>query len=337
TGFEVSLSRSACVLSVDLDHSRRVVSDFYGRAAESPQPQLCCPGGYPSEGSDHIPKEVLEIAYGCGSPVGLAGIQPGEVMVDLGSGGGIDCFIAAKKVGPNGRVVGIDMTDPMLKKANEAGRKVAKNLGYDVVEFKKGYLEEIPLPDQFADLITSNCVINLSPDKKRVFIEIWRVLKDFGRIVISDTISERPLPIGMKANPRLWGECVSGALTEEEYLGNLERAGFYGLSMIKKSLWKEVEGHRFYSVVIRGYKFEKRAGCTYIGQKAVYLGPMQAVVDEEGHLFPRNQPVEVCTDTAAKLQQPPYQSSFVVTQGEVSVIRESSSDDEACCGPGSCC
>ncbi|HLG21993.1 MAG TPA: methyltransferase domain-containing protein, partial [Candidatus Manganitrophaceae bacterium] len=222
-GFEVALSRSACVLSVDLDRSRRIVSDFYGDAAESPQPQLCCAGGYPEEELSHIPKEVLEIAYGCGSPVDLAEIQPGEVMVDLGSGGGIDCFIAAKKVGAGGRVVGVDMTDRMLKKANETKPKVAENLGYDVVEFKKGYLEEIPLPDQFANLVTSNCVINLSPDKKQVFIEIWRILKDFGRIVISDTVSEKPLPPGMKANPRLWGECVSGALTEEEYLADLER------------------------------------------------------------------------------------------------------------------
>ncbi|MFQ5580628.1 MAG: methyltransferase domain-containing protein [Nitrospiria bacterium] len=339
-GFEVGLSRSACVLSVDLDHSRRVVSDFYGDAAETPQPELCCPEGYPMEDCDHIPKEVLEISYGCGSPIGLAGVKDGEVMVDLGSGGGIDCFIAAKKVGPAGRIVGIDMTDRMLKKAHEAKEKVISNLGYENVEFKKGYLEEIPLPDQFADLITSNCVINLSPDKKRVFIEIWRVLKDFGRIVVSDTISEKPVPEGMKANPRLWGECVSGALTEEEYIANLERAGFYGLSIIKKDLWKEVEGYRFYSVVIRGYKFEKKAGCNYTGQKAVYLGPMQAVVDEEGHLFPRDQEIEVCTDTAAKLQQAPYKSSFVITQGEVVSVRESvsgTSEDEACCEPGSCC
>ncbi|TAK10428.1 MAG: methyltransferase domain-containing protein, partial [Candidatus Manganitrophaceae bacterium] len=153
-GFEVALSRSTGVLSADLDRSRRVVSDFYGEAAKTPQPQLCCPGGYPEEALSHIPREALEIAYGCGSPVDLAGIQPGETVVDLGSGGGIDCFIAAKKVGATGRVIGIDMTDAMLAKANRSKSAVAKNLGYDVVEFKKGYLEEIPLPAQFADLIT---------------------------------------------------------------------------------------------------------------------------------------------------------------------------------------
>ncbi len=336
-GFAVSLSRSACVLSVDLDHSRRVVSDFYGDAAETPQAALCCPEGYPLDGSDHIPKEVLEISYGCGSPVDLAGLKAGEIMVDLGSGGGIDCFIAAKKVGPRGRVVGIDMTDRMLRQANAAREIVAANLGYANVEFKKGYLEEIPLPDQFTDLVTSNCVINLSPDKKQVFVEIWRVLKDFGRIVISDTITEQALPEGMKANPRLWGECVSGALTEKEYLAKLEQAGFYGLSILKKTLWKEVEGYRFYSAVIRGYKFEKKASCNYVGQWATYLGPMQAVVDEEGHLFPRNQAVQVCTDTAAKLQKPPYQQAFVITQGEASVIKAKASEDADSCSSTDCC
>jgi len=336
-GFEVSLSRSACVLSVDLDHSRRVVSDFYGNAAESPQPELCCPEGYPLEDSEHIPKEVLDISYGCGSPVGLAGISSGEVMVDLGSGGGIDCFIAAKKVGSSGRVIGIDMTDPMLNQAKQAKEKVVRNLGYDNVEFKKGYLEDIPLPDRSTNIVTSNCVINLSPDKKQVFVEIWRILKDFGRIVISDTITEQPLPKGMKANPRLWGECVSGALTEKEYLSKLEQAGFYGLSVLKKTLWKEVEGFRFFSVVIRGYKFEKKKGCTYTGQKAIYLGPMQAVVDEEGHLFPRNEAVTVCTDTAAKLQHAPYQTSFVLTQGENVTIGESSADESASGPKENCC
>ena len=316
---------------------RERVRDFYHQAAQLPRPQLCCPSGYPEEAVSYLPKEVLEIAYGCGSPVDLAQIRPGEVVVDLGCGGGIDCFIAAKRVGPNGRVVGIDMTEAMLEKATDAKLKVAENLGYDVVEFKRGYLEEIPLPDQFADLVTSNCVINLSPDKEQVFVEIWRILKDFGRIVISDTLSEKPLPPGIKADPRLWGECIAGALTEEEYLTNLEKAGFYGLSVMKKDFWREVEGYRFYSMVLRGYKFAKRTGCTDIGQKAIYLGPMQAVVDEEGHLFRRNQAVEVCTDTAARLQHPPYDRFFVVTKVDSVQEIAPAPADGAGCSPGTCC
>lgn len=317
--------------------SRRVVSDFYRQAAQSPQAELCCAEGYPKEEISHIPQEVLEIAYGCGSPVNLAGIQPGEVMVDLGSGGGIDCFTAAKKVGSSGRVVGVDMTDSMLEKADHARLKVAENLGYDVVEFKKGYLEEIPLPDQFADLVTSNCVINLSPDKKQVFVEIERILKDFGRIVISDTVSEKPLPQEIRAHPRLWGECVAGALTEQEYLDHLETAGFYGLSVMKKSFWREVAGYRIYSITFRGYKFAKKSGCAYIGQKAIYLGPMRAVTDEEGHCFPRNQAVEVCTDTAAKLQHPPYAGFFVITAGDSAQKIDPAPVDATHCSPGACC
>ncbi len=314
-GFEVAIARSGCVLSVEIDHARKIVRNFYTAAAESADPQLCCTGGYVREDVSHIPQGALDISYGCGSPVPFAQIVSGEVVVDLGAGGGIDCFVMAKKVGALGRVIGIDMTDAMLKKANQFKTDVASNLGYDVVEFHKGFLEAVPLPDSFADVILSNCVINLSANKQAVLIEIWRVLKDFGRAVISDTVSEKPLPQSMKSNPRLWGECVSGALTEDQYLAALERSGFYGLSVVKKDFWKEVEGNRFYSVVFIGYKFAKKAGCDYAGQKAIYLGPMQAVVDEEGHLFPRNQEVEVCTDTAIKLQNPPYNASFLIVGG----------------------
>ncbi|MEK7703070.1 MAG: PqqD family peptide modification chaperone [Nitrospirota bacterium] len=315
-GFSVALSKSSCVLSVEMERTRKIVRDFYSDAAETAQPSLCCTGGYVREDTAHIPKGALDISYGCGSPVPFARIVPGETVVDLGSGGGIDCFVMAKMVGREGRVYGIDMTDAMLKKANAFKSEVALNLGYDVVDFRKGYLEAVPLADASANVILSNCVINLSPSKPTVMKEIWRILKDFGRVIISDIVSEKPLSSSMKSNPRLWGECVSGALTEEQYLAELERAGFYGLSIVKKDFWREIEGNRVYSVVITGFKFEKKAGCDYIGQQAVYLGPMQAVIDEEGHLFPRNQPVTVCTDTAAKLKKPPYQSSFIVMGSE---------------------
>jgi radical SAM protein with 4Fe4S-binding SPASM domain len=311
-GFEVALSKSSCVLSVAMDATRKIVRDFYSDAAEHAEPSLCCTGGYVREDTAHIPQGALDISYGCGSPVPFAKIVPGETVVDLGSGGGIDCFVMAKMVGDCGHVYGIDMTDAMLKKANAFKGEVASNLGYDVVEFRKGYLEAVPLPDASAHVILSNCVINLSPNKPAVLREIWRILKDFGRVVISDIVSDQPIPRSIKSNPRLWGECVSGALTEAQYLSKLERSGFYGLSILKKSFWREVEGNKVFSVVIVGFKFEKKSGCDYIGQSAIYLGPMQAVMDEEGHLFPRNQPVEVCTDTAAKLQRPPYQSSFIV-------------------------
>jgi SAM-dependent methyltransferase len=256
-------------------------------------------------------------------------------MIDLGSGAGIDCFIAAKHVGPGGKVFGVDMTDQMLAVAVECQPKVAAALGYDVVEFRKGYLEAIPVADATADVVTSNCVVNLSPDKPAVLREIWRVLKDHGRMVIADIVADRSVPPKMRADGRLWGECISGALTEEAFLAELERAGFYGVGVLKKAFWREVEGCRFSSITVRGYKFAKKAGCRYIGQYAVYLGPMKATVDEEGHLFPRGVPIEVCTDTAAKLSRAPYAGTFAVLEGRSD--NDASADDGACCAPGSGC
>ncbi|MEW6684445.1 MAG: methyltransferase domain-containing protein [Nitrospirota bacterium] len=310
---EVLTSRSECVLTFDLDAPRKVVREFYGNAAETTQEELCCPVQPNPEDLAHIPKEVVERFYGCGSPVGAAGIQPGETTLDLGSGAGIDVFIAAKKVGPTGRTIGVDMTPQMLAVARDAQKDVASALGYDVVEFREGFLEQIPAETQSVDLVTSNCVINLSPDKPRVFAEMWRVLRDHGRIVIADIVADQEVPPHQRQDPRLWGECISGALTEEEFLAALERAGFYGLQVFKKTFWKEVEGFKFYSVTVRGFKFEKTAGCVYAGQTATYLGPFKGASDEEGHWFPRNVAVEVCTDTAAKLSHAPYAGLFTVT------------------------
>ena len=326
---------SNCVLSFDVDKPRAKVREFYGEAAETPQAELCCPTKYDDSAIDHIPQDVLDRFYGCGSPMTTAGIKEGETVVDLGSGAGIDVFIAAKFVGATGKAIGVDMTDQMLSVARENKPKVAAALGYDVTEFRKGYLEQIPVEDKSVDLITSNCVINLSPDKPRVLEEMWRVLKDHGRILISDIVSEAKVPPHLKVNAQLWGECLVGALTQEEFIAGLERAGFYGIEVLKKVYWKDVEGHPFYSVTVRGWKFEKTAGCVFKGHQAVYLGPGKAFVDEEGHQFPRNIAYEVCTDTVAKLSRDPYRNFFaILNPGEDRM-------GYACCAPGengeACC
>jgi radical SAM protein with 4Fe4S-binding SPASM domain len=331
--FSVELSHSNCVLSFDIDKSREIVRRFYGKAAEEPQKELCCPTAYPTEDISHIPQDVIDRFYGCGSPMSIADVKSGETVVDLGSGAGIDCFIAAKKTGLNGKVIGVDMTDQMLSVANECRPIVAKNLDYDVVEFRKGFLEEIPIEDKSVGLITSNCVINLSPDKKKVFSEMWRVLKDHGRIVISDIVSEVEVPPHIVTNDKLWGECIAGALTEEQFVSYLEQAGFYGIQVLKKIYWKDVENYKFFSITVRGYKFEKTAGCVSIGQRAIYNGPFKAILDEEGHLFPRGEEVEVCTDTARKLQNPPYAGLFIITDPT-----RAAPENYACCADGgSCC
>ncbi|MBI4209316.1 MAG: methyltransferase domain-containing protein [Deltaproteobacteria bacterium] len=331
---EVQTVHSNCVLSFDVERPHKVVQSFYGKAAQIPQADLCCPTNYPAEDTLHIPKEVLDRFYGCGSPVSLTGLKEGETYADLGSGGGIDCFIAAKKVGSRGKVFGIDMTDEMLKVANKNRPRVAQALGYDGMEFRKGFLEKIPLSDQAIDCVTSNCVINLSPDKKAVFAEIWRILKDHGRFVISDIVCEEEVPLHLRVNEHLWGECLAGALTEGELFSFLEQAGFYGIEVLQKSYWKEVEGYPFYSVTVRGYKYEKKKGCVYIGQRVIYHGPFTAVMDEEGHLFPRHVPVEVCTDTAAKLSAAPYKTVFTVTDPTKKITEINS---EGCCTPGGGC
>lgn len=322
---------SNCVLSFDVDKPRAKVREFYGAAAEKPQAELCCPTKYDDTAIAHIPQDVLDRFYGCGSPMTTAGIREGETVVDLGSGAGIDVFIAAKFVGASGRAIGVDMTDRMLHVARENQPRVASALGYDVVEFREGFLEQIPVESKSVDLVTSNCVVNLSPDKPRVFEEIWRVLNDHGRVVISDIVSETDVPPHLKVNPQLWGECLVGALTQAEFLASLERAGFYGLEVLKKTYWKDVEGYPFFSVTVRGWKFEKTSGCVFKGHRAVYLGPGKAFIDEEGHLFPRNVPYEICTDTVAKLSNPPYRGQFAILEpGEDRV-------GYACCGPEGCC
>jgi len=332
----VRTTRSACVLSEEvLEKSRLTIRQFYGQAAEKPQAELCCPTRPDEDDLAHIPREVVDRFYGCGSPVSSACLAPGETMVDLGSGAGIDCFIAAKKVGAEGHVFGIDMTDQMLNVARDCQPKVANTLGYDVVEFRRGYLEQIPLENAMTDVVTSNCVINLSPDKPRVFREIWRVLNDHGRMVVSDIVSDREVPPRMRTDGQLWGECISGALTEERFLAVLERTGFYGITVLEKSFWKEVQDCQFYSITVRGFKFEKKLNCTYVGQHAIYLGPQKAVVDEEGHLFPRGTPVEICTDTAEKLSRSPYAGSFVIVDGPTGT-GDVPATDNGNCGPGCC-
>ncbi|MBI5631306.1 MAG: methyltransferase domain-containing protein [Elusimicrobia bacterium] len=338
----VRLLHTNCVLSFDVEKPYRIIQNFYGKAAIEPQKELCCPVKYDESEVGHIPQEVIDRFYGCGSPISSAEVRPGETVLDLGSGAGIDCFIAAKKVGASGKVIGVDMTDPMLQTANRCKPVVAERLGYDAVEFRKGYLENIPADDKSVDLVTSNCVINLSPDKSRVFSEIWRILKDNGRLVVADIVADQPVPLSLQAHKDLWGECISGALSEEEFIAGLEKAGFYGLALLKKTFWKEVEGYKFHSITVRGFKFEKKAGCSFIGQKAIYWGPYKAVIDEEGHLFPRGEVVEVCTDTAAKLKAAPYVGRFALIEPDGSLEASSGAlSQEACCATGSggssCC
>lgn len=169
-----------------------------------------------------LPSTVTDVAFGCGNPTAIAALQPGQVVLDLGSGGGIDCFLAAKMVGPEGRVYGVDMTPNMIALARKNQEKVgAKN-----VEFRLGEIENLPIESGSIDVIISNCVINLSPDKAQVFREAFRVLKPGGRLQVSDIVWTKPAPEAIKDDMEQWAGCVAGAMLESEYLGAIERAGF---------------------------------------------------------------------------------------------------------------
>lgn len=313
---------------------REDVMAFYGQAAINPKKELCCPISYVQEEIAHIPSEALDISYGCGSPVDLAAVKPNEVVVDLGSGGGIDCFIAAKKVGPDGKVIGVDMTDNMIDKAKTSSKKVSDKLGYDVVEFRKGYLEEIPIENDEADVVISNCVINLSYDKEKVFEEIYRILKDRGRFCISDVVSEKDVPQMMQKDKELWGECISGALSEEAILKVVKKAGFYGMEILNSYLYEEVEGMRFYSITLTGYKFKKASKSFYKGEFAIYKGPFKSVLDDDGYEYPVGIPVEICTDTVTKLQSVPYSGFFTIIEADETLLN--TEKKEGNCAPKCC-
>jgi ubiquinone/menaquinone biosynthesis C-methylase UbiE len=169
-----------------------------------------------------LPSTVTDVAFGCGNPTAIAALQPGQVVLDLGSGGGIDCFLAATMVGPEGHVFGVDMTPEMIALA----RKNAEKVGATNVEFRLGEIEQLPIESGSIDVIISNCVINLSPDKDRVFREAFRVLKPGGRLQVSDIVWTRDVPEGMKDDMERWAGCIAGALPETEYLAKIRAAGF---------------------------------------------------------------------------------------------------------------
>ncbi len=193
--------------------------------ADRPRSSGCDPitsNLYDASQADQIPAEAMLASLGCGNPTALANLNPGEIVLDLGSGGGIDVLLSAKRVGPTGKAYGLDMTDEMLALANEN----KKNAGVNNVEFLKGEIEHIPLPDNAVDVIISNCVINLSADKDRVLREAFRVLKPGGRLAVSDVVTRGQMLPDIRKSVLLWVGCIAGALEENEYRSKLESAGF---------------------------------------------------------------------------------------------------------------
>jgi len=223
---------------------RTVVRDKYGAIAE--QGGSCCGEGtgcgcgcvsdalteigYSAEQTAGIP-EGANLGLGCGNPLAYAAVQPGETVLDLGSGAGIDCFLAARDVGPTGRVIGVDMTPAMIERA----RANAAKGDYGNVEFRLGEIEHLPVADATVDVIISNCVINLSPDKPRVFAEALRALKPGGRVLVSDLVLTKSLDAALQKNVDLYVGCVAGASLKDEYLGMMRQAGFAEVAVVNES------------------------------------------------------------------------------------------------------
>lgn len=320
----------------------------YSAAAAAPEAALCCPVDYDPRYLQMIPDEIIEKDYGCGDPSTFA--RPGDTVLDLGSGGGKICYIAAQIVGAAGRVIGVDMNDDMLALARRHQPGMAQALGYDNVEFRKGRIQDLGLDrdrlelwlrehpvqdegslrtfekqltilrqqqplvaDESVDLVLSNCVLNLVADteKRQLFGEIFRVLRRGGRAAISDIVADEPVPEHMKADPELWSGCLSGAMEETEFLQAFGDAGFYGIELAKR----DPEPWR----TVEGIEFRsvtvtawkgKQGDCWEHNEAVIYKGPFREVSDDDGHVYRRGERVAVCRKTFEILGREPYADYF---------------------------
>ena len=264
---------------------KSAVKEHYGSLAREKRQSCCTPEAqasasccntsaaklYTSEELEELPEDITDFSLGCGNPTAIAELSEGEVVLDLGSGGGLDCFLAAQRVGVRGRVIGLDMTPEMIRLARENTQKI----GFTNVEFRLGEMEHMPIEDNFIDVIISNCVINLSPDKDAVFREAYRVLKPGGRLCVSDIVLLGKLPKEVKESLDQWTGCIAGALNEDVYLNKIRAAGFVKVNTDRDSVpfyaeceapqEQSPEGHQTYldlsdkvaSIKVKAFKPDK--------------------------------------------------------------------------------
>lgn len=329
-------------------NAEKAVRERYAAGAQAQQPKLCCPIDYDRELLKAIPQEVIERDYGCGDPSKY--LRQGETVLDLGSGTGKICFIAAQVVGANGRVIGVDMTDEMLEVARRNAPVVADRIGYANVEFRKGRIQDLALDlekldaelkarpitdaasflraDEIAqelrvkfplvasdlvDVVVSNCVLNLveSKAKRQLFEEIFRVLRKGGRAVISDIVSDEEVPERLQNDGELWSGCISGALTEEGFLQAFSDAGFYGIQILKRD---EQPWQTVEGIEFRSVTIEafkgKQGPCFERNHAVIYRGPFKEVLDDDGHRMERGVRYAVCDKTYNIYRKAPYAESF---------------------------
>ena len=292
----VALTHSNCLLALADADGRTAVKDFYRRAAETPKEDIRNPVHYADELIAHVPEASRVRSYGCGSPVLDAEIQAGESVVDLGSGSGVECFVASRLVSRQGAVIGVDMLDAMLELSRKGAAGVAANLGYGNLEFRKGYLEDLPLDDSMADVVISNCVMNLSTHKRKLFAEVFRILKPGGRLVVSDVVCETDPPASIRNDDTLRAQCIGGSLAERDLFGLLAESGFTGMRIIKRFPYRTVAGHPFFSLTFRALKPVRREDV-----RAMYRGPLAGVALRDGTYVPVGVVCDLPADEIAPL------------------------------------
>jgi len=324
------------------------VRERYAAGAQAQEAALCCPVDYDPKYLEAIPSEVIEKDYGCGDPSKY--VLPGETVLDLGSGTGKICFIASQVVGPEGRVIGIDMTDDMLEVAHRNAPIVAEAIGHDNVEFRKGRIQDLsldlaaleeelarnPVSDSngwlelvdiekrlkeekplvesdSVDVVVSNCVLNLvdRTSREQMFDEIYRVLRKGGRAVISDIVCDEVVPQELQDDATLWSGCISGAFLEPEFLQVFEDAGFHGVRILKLD---KTPWQTVEGIEFRSMTVEafkgKEGPCLEKNQAVIYRGPWKRVLDDDGHPMERGFRYAVCEKTYQLYQREPYRDMF---------------------------
>ncbi len=311
------------------------VLDRYKAGAQAVQPALCCPTEYNNNYLKIIPQEIIDKDYGCGDPTLY--VNPGETVVDLGSGGGKNCYILAQKLGAEGQIIGVDFNDEMLSLARKYQAEMAEKLGYQNTQFFKGKIQDLKLDldraqdwlklhpvnsvegmadferecdrlrqtaplieDNTVDVVISNCVLNLvrPQDKQQLFQEIYRVLKKGGRAVISDIVCDEDPTAKILNDPQLWSGCISGAFREDEFLAMFEQAGFYGVEILVR---QEEPWQVIDGIEFRSLTLQafkgKEGPCLDRNQAVIYKGPWKQVIDDDGHTLYRGQRMAVCDKT----------------------------------------
>lgn len=344
-------------MSSETMNSESAVAQRYSAAAQDKEVALCCPVTYDPQYLEIIPEEIIERDYGCGDPTAF--VRPGDTVLDLGSGGGKLCYIAAQVVGAEGSVIGVDCNREMLSLARKHQSDIAGRLGYDNVRFHFGRIQDLALDldelnkelgaldgsnpthglqvlnrmkeireqrpmiaSDSVDCVISNCVLNLVDpnDRKLLFREIYRVLQRGGRAVISDIVCDEDVPVEMQNDGHLWSGCISGAWREDQFLKEFEEAGFYGVHL-EKYVQQPWQ-------VINGIEFRSATVMAYKGkegvclernQAVIYKGPYRQITDDDGHVYRRGKRIAVCDKTFQTLQREPYAGQFVAVEPQETI------------------